>query len=131
MEGKEMQRSERAMRLFIISHLFEHLRKAYQLDWPRKAFKNGKISDGELDALLAFKTDPRLDSLRGALVRLKDRTFGLCLSCKQDIIQRLLDLDPGRRLCSRCERQWNHHSLGAFLSKRLSWVRRKERPSKG
>jgi len=125
-----MQRSERAMRLVIISHLFEHLRKAYQLEWPRKAFKNGRISDGELDALLAFKTDPRLDSLRGALIRLKERTFGLCLSCKREIMQRLLDLDPGRRLCSRCEHQLNRRSLGAFLSKRLSQMRRKERPSR-
>ena len=119
-----MQRSERAMRLVIVSHLFEHLRRAYQIEWPRKAFKNGQISDGEIDALLAFKTDPKLDSLRGALVRLKERTFGLCLNCKQEIVQRLLDLDPGRRLCTGCEHRLNHRPLGAFFSKRLSWVRR-------
>jgi RNA polymerase-binding transcription factor DksA len=113
------------MRLVILSHLFEHLRKAYQLDWPRKAFKNGRISDGELDALLAYKTDPKLDSLRGALLRLRERTYGLCLGCKQEIVQRLLDLDPGRRLCTGCERELNHHPLRNYFTPRLSWVRRK------
>jgi|WetSurMetagenome_2_1015567.scaffolds.fasta_scaffold277884_2 RNA polymerase-binding transcription factor DksA len=120
-----MQRSERAMRLVIISHLFEHLRKAYQLEWPRKAFRNGQISDGELDALLAFKTDPRLDSLRAALVRLRNRTFGICLNCKKEIVQRLLDMDPSRRLCTGCERRLNHYPLGIFLKKRLIWIKRK------
>jgi hypothetical protein len=119
-----MQRSERAMRLVIISHLFDHLRKAYQLEWPRKAFRNGRISDGELEALLAFKTDPKLDSLRGALARLRNRTFGFCLGCKREIMQRLLDLDPGRRLCTGCERRLNHRPLGAILSQRLPWIRR-------
>lgn len=119
-----MQRSERAMRLVIISHLFEHLRKAYQLEWPRKAFRNGRISDCELDALLAFKTDPKLDSLRGALVRLRDNTFGFCLGCKREIVQRVLDLDPSRRLCSGCERRLNHLPLGALFASRLSRVRR-------
>jgi RNA polymerase-binding transcription factor DksA len=119
-----MQRSERAMRLVIISHLFEHLRKAYQLEWLRKTFKNGQISDGEIDALLAFKTDPKLDSLRGALVRLKERTFGFCLNCKQEIMQRLLDLDPGRRLCSGCERQLNRRTLGTFFSRRFPRIAR-------
>lgn len=121
-----MQRSERAMRLVIISHLFEHLRKVYQLEWPRKAFRNGRISDGELEALLAFKTDPKLDSLRGALVRLRDRTFGLCLSCKQEIMQRLLDLDPGRRLCPGCERQFTHHSIRSHFPRRPSWAQRRK-----
>ncbi len=122
-----MERSERAMRLVIISHLFEHLRKVYHLEWPRKAFKTGQISDGELDALLAFKTDPQLDSLRGALVRLRDRTFGFCLGCKREIVQRILDLDPGRRLCSGCERRFNHLPIGGLFASRLSRVRRGKR----
>ncbi len=126
-----MQRSERAMRLVIISHLFEHLRKAYQLEWPRKAFRNGRISDGELDALLAFKTDPKLDSLREALIRLRDRTFGLCLSCRREIMQRLLDLDPSRRLCTGCERRLNHRPFSALITSRLSWARRRKQHGNG
>lgn len=114
------------MRLVIISHLFEHLRKAYQLEWPRKTFKNGRISDGEIEALLAFKTDPKLDSLRGALIRLRERTFGVCISCREEIMQRLLDLDPARRLCMGCERKLNRRRLSSYFAPRLSWMERRK-----
>lgn len=126
MEGRIMQRSERAMRLVILSHLFEHLRKVYRLEWPRKVFRNGQISDGELDALFAFRADPKLESLGGALVRLRDRTFGFCLNCKKEIVQQLLDLDPSRRLCSGCEAQLNHPHHTRLITP-SSWGRRKER----
>ncbi len=121
-----MQRSERAMRLVILSHLFEHLRKVYHLEWPRKAFKEGQLSEGELDGLLAFKTDPRLDSLRGALLRVRNRTFGFCLSCKREIMQRLLDLDPSRRLCAGCERQLSHAHPSGTAYPRRARSRRKQ-----
>ena len=102
-----MKRSTRAMRLVILSSMFKHLKAIYHLEWPRRAFGSGKIADHELAALLAFKSDPRLNELHAALVRLENKEFGSCIRCGEEIAQRLLDEYPARRLCSECEENLN------------------------
>jgi RNA polymerase-binding transcription factor DksA len=100
-----MIRSTRVMRITILSRLWEHLKDEYSLEFPRSTFVSGRNSDGEIDAILAFKSDPRLDELRGALSRLKNGTYGTCIRCKRQISQAALDSDPAQRLCPDCERE--------------------------
>ncbi len=102
-----MKRSKRAMRLRILAYLFRHLKALYNLDWPRKVFGTGEISEHDVDAMVAFKSDPHLDELHAALRRLEREKFGTCIRCSLDIDQTLLDDDPTRRLCAECEREMN------------------------
>jgi RNA polymerase-binding transcription factor DksA len=67
-----------------------------------------RVSLHEVDSLLAFKSDQRLEDLRKALSRLDDGTYGRCLCCKGVIEPQLLGLDPARRVCSRCEQRFFH-----------------------
>lgn len=101
-----MRRSRRIMRRAILSRLFEHLRTDYGLEWPEDTFLSGQISEVEIDGILAFKSDPKLDELRGALERLENGTFGICIGCKRQIRQSDLDKELTRRVCTRCEKQF-------------------------
>ncbi len=103
-----MKKSKRIFRRAILASLYDHLQDAYGVDWSREAFVDDRLSLNELDALLAFKSDTRIDELRGALDRLQSGTFGLCLACKGRVDQELLDADPAQRLCVLCERLYSH-----------------------
>jgi len=103
-----MKKSKRVMRRAVLVSLYDHVQDAYGVDWSREAFVDGRLSLNELDALLAFKSDPRIDELRGALDRMQNGTFGMCLACKGHIDQALLDADPAQRLCVHCERLYSH-----------------------
>ena len=115
-----MKRSKRAMRLVILSSIFKHLKAVYHLDWPRREFGSGQITDYELSALLAFKSDPWLNELRDALERLENQEYGICIGCGEEIEQRLLDEYPARRLCRNCEnsfsRRLTHESVGSVAA---------------
>ena len=93
----------RAMRREVLSRLFEHLHEKYGLDWPRETFVEGQLSDNQIEAALAFKSDSHLDELHSALQRLDEGTFGICMTCKRPIGQDSLQADPTRRLCRSCE----------------------------
>ncbi len=103
-----MKKSSRAMRHLILSKLYEHLEARYGMEGTREEFTSGEISLHEVEAILAFKSDPRLDELRGALERLEDGSYGVCLSCKREISRDLLETDPVRRMCSACETRFSH-----------------------
>jgi RNA polymerase-binding transcription factor DksA len=100
------------MRQLILSHLYAHLKAAYDLELPEEAFREDTITDREIDASLAFKSDSKLDELLGALVRLENGTFGNCIGCKEPISQSILDRDPTRRICPKCERAFTHAHHG-------------------
>ncbi len=117
-----MKKSKRAMRRAILSDLFEHLEEYYGCDWSRDTFVDGQLSLHQIDALLAFKSDPRLEELRGALVRLEDGTYGTCIGCKHDISQEVLDRDPTQRVCSECEWEFTH-SLTPDFDPHVSYLR--------
>lgn len=95
-------RSRRHMRHAILEKLRTHLQEHYSSNLA-EAINDG-TSLHQLDALLAFKSEPYLDELRAAYERLEEGTFGVCLSCKQRIAGELMDADPTRRMCERCER---------------------------
>ena len=114
-----MKKSKRVMRRNVLQCLYSHLQDAYGLEIPGDQFVQGQMSDHEIDALLAFKSDPRLDELRSALDRLDAGSYGHCLACKDAVDQPLLDADPARRLCESCERLYSHiltHELGVPVS---------------
>lgn len=100
-----MKRSTGAMRQRIFANLIDHLKAIYHIEWPRKMFGNGEISKHDVDALVAFKSDPQLDELHAAFIRVENQKFGVCIRCTQDIDQHLLDEDPTRRLCVECEKE--------------------------
>jgi len=103
-----MKKSKRAMRRAILCRLFDHLEEYYGIEWTRETFVNGQLSLPQIDAILSFKSDPRLDELRSALGRLENGSYGVCLSCKRIIGQEILDTDPARRLCPECEEEYSH-----------------------
>ncbi|MER3523507.1 MAG: hypothetical protein C4326_05410 [Ignavibacteria bacterium] len=100
-----MTKSKRVMRRAILSKLVDHLREHYA-EFPGDEMVQGDLSLHDLDALLAFKSDPELEELRNALVRLEKGTYGICLSCKRSISQEVLDNDPTQRVCSMCEQKF-------------------------
>jgi RNA polymerase-binding transcription factor DksA len=71
-------------------------------------FVDGRLNLHQIDALLAFKSDPKLDELRAALDRLEHGTYGVCITCKHPISREILQRDPGRRICPHCEQGFNH-----------------------
>jgi len=111
-----MRKSKRAMRRAVLDKLFDHLEECYGIDWTRESFVDEQLSLHQIDAILAFKSDPTLDELRGALDRIETGTFGLCISCKKVISQEVLDADPSRRVCSGCEVEMSHVVAQHFAS---------------
>lgn len=91
----------------VLRLLFARLAERYGVEVHRDDQVDG-VSSHELDSLLAFKSDQRLEDLRKALGRLDDGTYGRCLCCKGYIEPQLLGLDPARRVCSRCEQRFFH-----------------------
>ena len=103
-----MQNGVRSLQRAVLSKLFDHLQKHYGVDTARDFIMDGRLNLHQIDALLAFKTDPQLDELRAALDRLEHGTYGVCISCKHPISREILERDPGRRICSGCEQGFNH-----------------------
>lgn len=110
-----MNRSKRVMRRMILSRLYDHLQDHYAVFSPREHFVDGNLTMHDIDALLAFKSDPQLDELRHALDRLESGTFGICLGCKAPIPQALLDNDPSRRICISCEQKFLHVTTERYV----------------
>ena len=100
--------SKRTMRRVILSRLFDHLEECYGTELAREPFVTASWSLPKLDQVLAFKSDPRLDELRGALVRLEAGTFGTCVACRGPIASELIERDPARRVCAACEEAMSH-----------------------
>ena len=105
-----MKRSRRAMRNQVLSRMFDLLDQSYGIDIDRDEFVGERVSLHEIDAVLAFKSDPHLDELRGALERIDDGSYGVCIGCKTEIDQRLLDEEPARRICAKCEKEYSRSS---------------------
>lgn len=103
-----MTKSKRVMKRHILSLIYNRLQEVGAVEQSREAFLSSTITPHDLDALLAFKSDPMLDELRAALERMDTGTYGLCLCCKSPISQEVLDRDPAQRLCGTCEHQFLH-----------------------
>ena len=103
-------KSRRAMRRVVLSSLFEHLEQRFGVDWSRDTFVDGALSLPQIDALLAYKSDPRIEELRGALGRLERGTYGICCCCKARMPASVLEQDPARRFCAECEQRYLHHA---------------------
>ncbi len=95
------------MRRFILDKLRTHLQEHYSINLQESLASEDRFSLHQLDALLAFKSDPYLDELHAAFERLEEGTFGHCLGCKQQIATELIGADPTRRMCERCEQVYS------------------------
>ena len=98
------------MRRAVLYRMFDLLEQTYGIDVNREEFVGEGVSLHGIDAALAFKSDPRLEELRGALERIDDGSFGVCLGCRSPISWRLLDEEPARRMCEKCEKEYNRSS---------------------
>jgi len=96
-------RHQRQIRRAVLSRLYTHMRDVYNYEGAREAFLDGSVSLGELESILAFKSDPVLDELLGVLERMATGTYGQCIGCKQSIASNVLLQDPAQRLCELCE----------------------------
>lgn len=102
-----MKKSTSVLRQAIVSHLVERLKVSYHLDWIADTLAGDQVSDREIDAALAFRSDSELSELRSALTRLENGTYGHCLNCRRPIRQALLKNDPARRICPECESEFS------------------------
>ena len=109
-----MRQNNQRIRRVILSRLYDHLTQQYFVPWPREPFISGRMTQHEVDAVLAFKSDPCLDELRTALDRLDHGTYGICISCKGRIPLEALVLNPGQRICAACEEGFTHANMHAF-----------------
>lgn len=96
------------MRQVILGRLYTHLKDSYSISLSEEFLTQEQVSLHQIDAILAFKSDPLLDELHAALERLEDGTYGFCLGCKEEIRDELMDADPALRFCERCERVYSH-----------------------
>jgi RNA polymerase-binding transcription factor DksA len=105
-----MQKGWSDMRRSIVVRIFDRLEECYGREACGEVRQNSSLSLHDVDELLAFRSDGRLEELREALARIENGTFGLCLACRGRIEHRLLDRDPAQRLCGHCERRLFHVS---------------------
>ena len=103
-----MKERSRYMRQVVLDKLYTHLDECYSISLSEEFSAEDYVSLNQIDAILAFRSDSQLDELRAALERLEEGTFGICLSCKEQIGDNLMDADPTRRMCERCERVYSH-----------------------
>jgi len=113
LHGGQMKRSSRALRKLILLKIYTHLQDNYGISIERDEFINDRLHPHQLDAILAFKSDLVLDSLRGAIDRIEEETFGLCVLCKREIPQDAIEENPVRRFCEHCEHLYSgpHHRV--------------------
>ena len=87
------------------------MRDVYNYEGARETFLDGSVSLGELESILAFKSDPVLDELLRILERMAMGTYGQCIGCKSLITGDLLLREPARRLCEPCEQHVSTHTF--------------------
>jgi RNA polymerase-binding transcription factor DksA len=116
MEGNPAMREYKfVMRRSILTLLVDQLKASCDLDFPHGTNVIDVITNSEIDALLSFSSDPKLDELREALTRLESGTFGICIGCKNWIDRPLLFRDPGMRICPDCEKRFRNPIPDASL----------------
>lgn len=96
------------MRRTIVALLVDRLKASHDLEFPSGAHALDGISNYEIETLLSVRSDSQIDELRGALDRLDNRTFGICIGCKSRIDWSLLLRDPRRRVCPDCEDEFRN-----------------------
>lgn len=112
--------SKAVFRRMILGRLYDHLNTNYSFAWPRDLFLDARPPFHDVDAILSFKSDIHIDALRSALDRLDEGNYGVCLHCKMEIPFELLDVDPIRRFCISCEKEFSLLSTNHSPSTRVS-----------
>lgn len=108
--------SKRSIRRIIVLELLDQVKSAYYYELPEEDVKTMMYSDAGIEALLSFRSDSRLDDLRGALQRLESGTFGLCIACKTPIARIHLEGNITRRICPSCEAGLSHRPFAAGVT---------------
>jgi RNA polymerase-binding transcription factor DksA len=104
------------MRRSIVALIIDRLKASHDIEFPEGSNAIDGISNYGIEALLSLRSDPRLDELRGALTRLDNRTFGICIGCRTRIDWQLLLPDPCRRVCPDCENTIRNPAMDASVS---------------
>jgi DnaK suppressor protein len=61
-----------------------------------------------------------LRNVKGALARVADGSYGVCLHCEEDIKPKRLDAVPWARYCIRCQEAADRHEFEADANESLS-----------
>jgi DnaK suppressor protein len=61
-----------------------------------------------------------LRSVKGALARIADGSYGVCLHCEEDIKPKRLDAVPWAKYCIRCQEAADRHEFEADSNEALS-----------
>jgi hypothetical protein len=106
-KGVAMMIDAKSMRKAVLSEIFDHLVRTYGIELRRDEFTGGMLSSPEIEGILSFKSDPHLDELHDALRRIEQGTYGVCLGCKHEIGDTVLQKDPSSRMCSVCDHEYS------------------------
>jgi DnaK suppressor protein len=60
-----------------------------------------------------------LRSVRGALARIADGSYGICLHCEEEIKPKRLDAVPWTKYCIRCQEAADRHEFGTESAETL------------
>ena len=63
-----------------------------------------------------------LRSVRGALARMADGTYGICLHCEEEIKPKRLDAVPWTKYCIRCQEAADRHEFEAESAETLDEI---------
>ena len=61
-----------------------------------------------------------LRSVRGALTRIADGSYGICLHCEEEIIPKRLDAVPWTKYCIKCQEAADRHEFEADSGETLN-----------
>jgi DnaK suppressor protein len=75
----------------------------------------GKAADRELAVSQLELISNRHNELRGALRRIQDGTYGICLECESDISRKRLNAVPWAPYCIYCQELVDHNGIGAEI----------------
>jgi RNA polymerase-binding transcription factor DksA len=102
-----MVHNKRSLRRVVLGRMWDTLDVNFGSTVGRQDFVDGAMSMRDIDGFLSFKSDPVLEELRSALLRIDQGTYGVCISCKRQMSAETLFHDPARRMCPECEHAYN------------------------
>lgn len=75
------------------------LKKGYSQDWEEQAQE--RENDDVLDALV-IESKEELESVKRALARIENSTYGTCSQCGANISEQRLQVVPSAEFCKNC-----------------------------
>lgn len=110
---KDMQQLLEERRQKLLSRLQKldiHLRQKeapLSADWSEQAIE---LENEEVLQALDQNSRQELEQIKQALLRIKNKTYGMCVECEEDISKSRLQALPFASMCIRCANAAEHRS---------------------